>query len=493
MDIIKEVDKKAEELKQKILNSKTEIKPCGKVYYVANNGDDNNDGLTPETAWATLSKVNSAFEKDNKEQAFVCFRRGDIFRGQLVTASNVTYTAFGDGAKPELWGSDENGVGADKWIKVENTENVWRYYLDKSDIGALFFNETDEYAVRLCPNIVGDKFEFGYEALEDMQFVWLPDAEKAKGLNNNTFRDIKGPLYLRCDKGNPGEVFSSIEFCERFYLVVIPYHSENIVIDNLSIKYGGAHGVGGGFIKGLLVQNCHLAYIGGGYQCFAKSQDGNTYRPCRYGNAVELHSQCDGYTVQNCWIHDIYDTGVTHQQGDGHGVGLMFKDVSYVGNLIENCVYLVEYFACSSKHNGAPVLMANIRVADNILRRAGYGFGIQRTAVLPDWNCGACIQGWFRHHNLSDGNFIIENNIMDRALYSSPDRPIRQNTSLVLTAADAKEWLPIYRGNTYICEKGNQFAYNGVTVEGKIPFAMAEEGVTAESALGDSTGKLYIV
>ena len=71
--------------------------------------------------------------------------------------------------------------------------------------------------------------------------------------------------------------------------------------------------------------------------------------------------------------------------------------------------------------------------------------------------------------------------------------PIRQNTSIVCTAAGAKEWLPIYRGNTYICEKGNQFAYNGLTVEGKIPFAMAEEGVTAESALGDSTGKLYIV
>lgn len=493
MDIIKEVDRKAEKLKQQILNSKTTIEPYGKVYYVANNGNDNNDGLTPETAWATLDKVNIAFEKDNKEQSFVCFKRGDIFRGQLITASNVTYTAFGEGEKPELWGSAENGADKDKWIKVENTENIWRYYTDKTDIGALFFNNTDEYSVRLCPNIVDNKFEFGYEALQDMQFICLPDAEKAKGLNNATFKDVAGPLYLRCDRGNPGEVFSSIEFCERFYLAVIPYHSENIVIDNLCIKYGGAHGVGGGYIKGLSVQNCELAYIGGGFQNYVKIGD-DSYRPTRYGNAVELHSYCDGYTVQNCWIHDIYDTGVTHQQGSGHGVGLLFKDVSYVGNLIENCVYLVEYFASASKHNGAPVLMENIRVADNILRRAGYGFGIQRTAVLPDWNCAACIQGWFGHHNLTDGNFVIENNIMDRALYSSPDRPIRQNTSLVLTAADAEEWLPIFKGNTYICEKGNQFAYRGTCIKGgPIPFAKAEEGVTAEAVLGDSTGKLYIV
>ena len=100
----------------------------------------------------------------------------------------------------------------------------------------------------------------------------------------------------------------------------------------------------------------------------------------------------------------------------------------------------------------------------------------------------------FGHHNLTDGNFVIENNIMDRALYSSPDRPIRQNTSIVLTASGAKEWLPTFKGNTYICEKGNQFAYRGLTVEGgKIPFAMAEEGVNLEEVLGDSTGKLYVV
>ena len=270
MDIIKQVDKKAEELKQKILNSKSQIKPFGKVYYVANSGNDNNDGLTPETAWATLEKVSSAFEKDNKEQSFVCFKRGDVFRGQLITASNVTYTAFGEGEKPQIWGSLENGADKDKWIKVENSQNVWRYYTDKTDVGALFFNNCDDYAVKLCPNIINDEFDFGYEALEDMQFVCLPDAEKAKTLNNATFRDIAGPLYFRCDKGNPGEVFSSIEFCERPYLVVIPYHSENIVIDNLAIKYGGAHGVGGGYIKGLDVRDCELAYIGGGLAVYTK-------------------------------------------------------------------------------------------------------------------------------------------------------------------------------------------------------------------------------
>lgn len=495
MDIIKQVDIQSRELKNEILNSTSKIEPYGNIYYVSNDGDDNNDGLTPETAWATLEKVSNSFEKDNKIQSFVCFKRGDIFRGQLIAASNVTYTAYGEGKKPELWGSLENGAGKDKWIKVENTENVWRYYTDKMDVGSIFFNNTDQYAAKLTPDIINGKYEYGYETLEDMQFVCLPAEEKAKDLRQATFKDILGPIYLRCNRGNPGEVFESIEFCERYYLLLIPYHTENIVIDNLSLRYGGAHGVGGGYIKGLTVTDCELSYIGGGIQSYSKSADSTTYVPVRFGNAIELHSYCNGFTVENCWIHDIYDTGVTHQQGGGHGVGLLFKDVSYVGNLIENCVYLIEYFACASTKNGAPVLMENIYIANNILRHAGCGFGKQRTAVLENtWNNGAAIQGWFRHHNLTNGNFVIENNILDRALFSSPDRPLRQNTSLVLVTAGAEEWLPTFKGNTYICNKGNQFAFRGISLEkGPIPFVKANEGVTPKEVLGDETGKLYIV
>jgi len=52
---------------EEILNSETEIVHSdayipgdtftGSAYYVSIDGDDNNDGLTPETAWATLGKV----------------------------------------------------------------------------------------------------------------------------------------------------------------------------------------------------------------------------------------------------------------------------------------------------------------------------------------------------------------------------------------------------------------------------------------------------
>lgn len=33
------------------------IESAGTVYYISNSGDNNNDGLSPETAWATLDRA----------------------------------------------------------------------------------------------------------------------------------------------------------------------------------------------------------------------------------------------------------------------------------------------------------------------------------------------------------------------------------------------------------------------------------------------------
>ena len=490
MNIIYRVDAAADELKRKILLSKTVIESYGNSYYVSNDGNDTDDG-SAERPWATLEKVtNTPLSRGDT----VFFRRGDTFRGRLVTQSGVTYSAYGDGEKPIICGSAEDAAVKEYWIKADETKNIWRFYKDKADIGAIFFNGGKEYAARRCPAIADGKFEYGTEILADMQFICLPDPKKAETLNNSTFSGITGPLYLRCDRGNPGEIFDSAELTERSYLVTVPDHSDNIVIDNLAVKYGGAHGIGGGYVSGLTVQNCEIAYIGGGIQSYFKSSDGGKYTPVRYGNGVELHTYCNGYTVKNCWVHDIYDAGITHQQGGNHSVGLIFKDVSYTGNLIENCIYSVEYFANKSAKNGATVLMENIRVADNIMRYAGCGFGSQRTLEDNCWNVGTHINGWYGSENLTNGNFVIENNIFDRALYSSPDRPLKQNTSLILVSAEAREWLPSFNGNTYICEKGNQFAYRGGLVKGgPVPFVKAENGLSAEEIFEDKNGKIYIL
>ncbi len=101
MMTVQEIEKKSSQLKYRILNAKDEIQISGSVYFVSNRGSDDSDGKTPETAWQTLKKVSEA---DLKEGDAVKFRRGDIFRGFVVTKKGVTYCAYGEGEKPKFYG-----------------------------------------------------------------------------------------------------------------------------------------------------------------------------------------------------------------------------------------------------------------------------------------------------------------------------------------------------------------------------------------------------
>ena len=73
--------------KQEILGTPDSLVGSGKRYYVSETGNDTNDGLSPESAWATLEHVNRANHLRTGD--VVLFRRGDLFRGILQTKSGV--------------------------------------------------------------------------------------------------------------------------------------------------------------------------------------------------------------------------------------------------------------------------------------------------------------------------------------------------------------------------------------------------------------------
>ena len=111
--------------KASILNDTSAPTIAGTTYYVSNGGSDSNDGKTPQTAWATLNKVNGASLKAGDG---VLFERGGVFRGYLIAQTGVTYAAYGTGAKPTISGSPENGAGAGKWSLYGETPDggtVW--------------------------------------------------------------------------------------------------------------------------------------------------------------------------------------------------------------------------------------------------------------------------------------------------------------------------------------------------------------------------------
>ena len=92
------------------------------TYYVAANGNDNNNGTSTGSPFQTLAKVNSLTLRAGDQ---VLFKRGDTFRGGLqvrqsgASGQPIIYDAYDNGAKPVLSGSvpltNWNSLGNNRW------------------------------------------------------------------------------------------------------------------------------------------------------------------------------------------------------------------------------------------------------------------------------------------------------------------------------------------------------------------------------------------
>ena len=80
----------------------------GRTFFVnAASGNDSQDGLSAQSPWRSLTKVNAAELQAGDK---VLFHRGNTWRGTLVPRSGregkpITYGAYGEGDKPLLLGS----------------------------------------------------------------------------------------------------------------------------------------------------------------------------------------------------------------------------------------------------------------------------------------------------------------------------------------------------------------------------------------------------
>jgi len=112
----------------------------GATYYVdATNGSDTNEGLSPQTPWKTISKVNSmSFNPGDS----ILFKRGDMWRERLqvpssgVTGLPITFGAYGSGEKPKITANDI--VSNEGWSEV--SPNVYSKPYVGSNINQLFEN-----------------------------------------------------------------------------------------------------------------------------------------------------------------------------------------------------------------------------------------------------------------------------------------------------------------------------------------------------------------
>lgn len=470
-ELYAELDKKSAEYRERILNTKTEVSFPGTAYYVSEKGNDDNDGKSPDTAWRTNEKVSNA---DLAPGDAVLFERGGLFRGQIVTKPGVSYSAYGEGEKPKIYAYKENCAIPEKWELVDDKAMIWKYKDETIDIGLILFDDGKAIGNKLIPSYVGGKFvcrndnsvEFdpSVHLVEDLDYYHHHIVVNPTPDNPNANLGPRGGhVYLKCEKGNPGDIFSSIEFSPRFNLISVGGNN-NVTIDNLCIKFAGNHGVGAGTCDGLTVKNCEIGWIGGCIQY---------YRPdglvVPFGNGVEIYGGCHNYTVSNNWIYECYDAGITHQVIARSKYFEMY-DVEYCDNLIENCVYSIEYFL-SRLDEGNESLMKNILMARNIMRFSGFGFGRRRPG-----HANAHIKGWSAHN--PSKNFVIEDNIMDRA------------TDMLIHVGFSMGDKVIMRNNTYIQYPNGEFGR--YETDDLIRFDIQKIDTIAEEKTGESGARFYI-
>ncbi|MBQ8663909.1 MAG: cell wall-binding repeat-containing protein, partial [Eubacterium sp.] len=409
----------AETTRKKILNTESDwtLGEGGTVYYVSPNGNDENDGLTPETAWQTLDKVNSAAlegceyltedEKfpeytwacENKESwahlnsgDVVLFERGGLWRGVLRTREGVAYSAYGEGQKPEIWGSPENGTGGEKWSLLDGTDNIWVFYRPLQDCGGILLGENTVAQKKMAfwdddtksYLDVGNDQQFSNEVLEAAEELDLTKLEdlyffnyiehEEPILNQPPEFGAFGTLYLRCDAGNPGEIYDSIEFFtgNNGWNQNLVSTANGVTLDNLSFRYGSA-GVQMQGYSNVVVQNCCISWVGGITLGYEIQIDGVTFG--RTGASIMrtgdgIMSGGTNNIIKNNYITQTFDWAITVEEYAGSWTDgtpeVPRKDTSISGNLMEYCaggVLVVDWYALEYCIDGPT--FTNVTIEDN--------------------------------------------------------------------------------------------------------------------------------
>lgn len=350
----------------------------GNKFYVSQNGDDSNDGSSPEKAFKTLDRV-AELGDSLKAGDGVFFERNSVFRisAELKLISGVSYGAYGEGKKPEIWGSEKNYSDKKLW-EFTQIPNIWKMDFPYTDAGIIILDGGKE---------IGKKQALLTELSENDDFYHDWD---------------ENILYFYCDGGNPAEVFRSIEIGVKNRIFTIPQDSHDITVDNISFLYSGVFGIrADGNAKNITITNCAFSWIGGSF--FNNKSN-------RFGNAIEFSSGCNGILVKNCSFDQIFDSGATFQIGDFPFCNFTVEDCLFEYNGMSGFEWWTK--GDNGEKDGIPIdvtVIENIIIRNNIIRLTGFGWSKATRSPAHIRN------GWRDKWYPNMKNFLVCGNIFDCA------------------------------------------------------------------------------
>lgn len=350
------------------------------TYYIDHiNGNDKNDGLSPENAKKNYTDI--ALEKGDT----VLFKRGSFYRDKLHAQAHIFYGAYGEGEMPTFCGSTDVSLESD-WIKTD-IPNVWKCVKDiPGDVGNIVFNENDCTATfrwRLEDLASQGEFFDGRSTLGDRQELKTNESE----------------FYLYSN-GNPAKIYSHIE--------AISYHTRQLVslrdgmsFNGLRFINSGVHGMAGQG-DNITVRNCVFENIGG---C-AWSHP----LEIRFGNGFEIWHFGNNILLENCSFKNVYDSCVTHQ-----GPGEITQPANNF--VCRNCTFDTYGMAAFEYRDKLPI---NSSFTNNVCLNAGCGFAMlgetlpRKSEIWPQ-PMGHHIFMWRIPEASEGGDLVIKDNVFGYA------------------------------------------------------------------------------
>ncbi|MFZ6030786.1 MAG: hypothetical protein ACOYYS_24025 [Chloroflexota bacterium] len=347
----------------------------GTVYYVANDGDDGNNGTSPGTPWKTIARVNGQALSPGDG---VLFKRGDVWREVLsITSSGtesapITYAAYGAGKAPAILGS----TAINNWEHVSG--NVWRgtTVVDDPSRGAL--HDGSQKGTGGWPG-------GAYFVSHDGSVDW---GNQEKYLSDG-YQDLQEPydwgwhdgyVYIYAD-GDPGVKWRALEVTQRSSAIEMPDNNPQdwVVIDNIQMLFTQSKGFFAGYpameAEGLSISHCHVGWVG-----------------------IKGGLAADGLKVWHS--NAVYKNNVVHDTGR-HGAGVLPLGGSV--NEVTNVTFEHNTF-----YNGFHTTGIDIQIS-NANRMAGFTFTGNQFLGSPEFDLGG-EEAFNSNHIWTDaGSGVLEN------------------------------------------------------------------------------------
>lgn len=492
----------ADERREAILNSPTTIVKSdaytqgetytGTAYYVSNDGDDHNSGTNAETPWKTLDKVNQA-GLDYGDAVF--FRRGDTWYGELLCKAGVTYSAYGEGEKPLFSGSSPEASSPDAWtlcFEGNNGEKIWTFHRETPDIAGIFFNGGSQWAEKVVACWNGEQY------VTKNGDPFIPEKQLSQNRTFFSGTDLTGlgidvdlngisrlgQLYLRCDEGNPAQVYDSVDLT-LVHCGAEPaeHNGSGVTIDNLSFRYYSDLGISCSGYQGwtgIHIQYCELSHCGGNigtYDGSNASERGISY-PQASGGTIQLSGSQN--TALNNYIHHSWNAFILSIHN--RECGSTFSDLNIRGNLIENgttALHVADYMPMDTggEQEG---YFENLCFEDNMVFHVGESWVAdvsEKTDIWAEKTDLCSIEFGGKLSVNPNSGIYIRNNVF----YSAKEALVH--------CYMPEEYFPIFDGNTYAQNQNGWLAF----VRGRGAAITVGGQEAAKEFLGDANASVVVL